>query len=175
MRYPMTACLLMLCLLAPALAGEPARVDLDSDVPFCLNGLELGMSSQELARLMGPPVRRLNEDMSLYRDNLLVRLREEKVVNLGASGSVWTLSQGSEGVASAGMTLEELEQRLGPPNARYGRPDQNRLAVRIYRASRSDVGIMVMQDQVVGFLLSEPGMMELTLKERGYVELSEPR
>lgn len=173
MQSVISRLLVVLLTLALTLAGVAEDVptpDWDSDIPFTINGLRVGMTSSELSTRVGEPVRQLNESMALYSGNLLVRTRDEEVVNLAATDEhgQWTLGQGGQDLASTGIAVVNLEGRFGDPAVRFVREGDVPLSVGVYRAMLADVGVMVAAQQVVGFLLSEPGLMEPTLQAAGY-------
>lgn len=162
---PLLAALLLLCLALPAQAAPPA---FESETPLDLNGLRLLMTEAELEKQVGPPQREVDDQMRLYAHNLVARVREGQVANLMVSGEDWKLGQGGAELACTGQAESSLRASFGSPSGVYARKDKP-LQTLLYTSRWADLGVMVHQGLVVGLMLAEPGYMEGSLMDSGWV------
>ena len=128
-----------------------------SPLPVTLGGLSIGSPGELVGERLGKPERVLDEDLRLYPGGLLVRTRDGKVVNLTAGGG-WDLRQGEAVLLPRGLGEPKLRYRRGP------------LVVSHYPSMTADVGVMRQGEVVVGYILTEPGMLGWSLEQSGYVQ-----
>lgn len=145
-----------------------------SNLPFRVNNLYIGMSSEELIKVMGHPERQAEGEASVYGDNAVVRLDDGLVVNisvarpLGNRGTVWTLGQGQANFLTLGASEQTCFEKLGRPFAFYVHKKKG-IRIALYSQSRCDLGIFFNNGQVEGFLLTKPGLLAEGLRWNGYV------
>lgn len=145
-----------------------------SNVPFRVNHLYIGMSSEELAKVMGTPERGAEGEANVYGDNAVIRLNEGRVVNisvarsLGNRGTVWTLGQGKAEFLDLGSSESTCFEKLGRPFAFYVHKKKG-IRIALYSQARCDVGIFFKDGQAEGFLMTEPGLLAEGLRWSGYV------
>ncbi|MGM9998351.1 MAG: hypothetical protein ACI38Q_02990 [Candidatus Bruticola sp.] len=145
-----------------------------SNLPLRVNKLYIGMSSEELAAVMGLPDRKGEGDTHVYGDNVVVRLNSDsKAVNisvarpLGGRGTVWTLGQGEAEFLTLGTAESACFAKLGRPFAFYVHKKKG-IRIALYSQARCDLGIFFKDGQAEGFMLTEPGMLAEGLRWSGY-------
>lgn len=156
-----------LLLLAFLLLSAPAMAAPAWDAPFELNGLKLMIPEGDLKAKLGPAQREFDGDLRLYGGNLLVRVREGLVVNLSAAdeGDAWALGQAGTVLARTAMPEDGLLAAFGEPREIYAKKT---LRVLLFGGKANDVGVMVLDGRVVGFMLAEPDMLSPSLMDSGY-------
>lgn len=166
--------LLFLMISTVALAA-PVAPDFDSEQPFTLNGLYVGMEAQKLAVQLGDPIKSLNEQTDVYQGNLVVRRRGEEVVNLAVSDTSgkWRLSQGGTDLLKSGAPVPLAHSFLGQPGTRLFNKNL-KLTVDFYPGALFDLGVLEAKGVVVGFILSEPGLLVESLTGAGYSRVEAP-
>lgn len=144
-----------------------------SSKPVSVNKLRIGMEAQALERLMGAPGQKVEEGSNVYGDNAVIRVRQGLVVNisvarpLGGRGTNWSLYQGGRPFVTLGDSWDSCRAKLGLPFAIYRHPAKG-VRVCLYSQAGADLGIMVLNGQTEGFLLTEPGMLAESLRWSGY-------
>lgn len=151
--------MILLCLLLALLAAEPDWKT--SDLPLTLGGLSIGSPATLVGERLGKPEREIDPDLKLYPGALLVRTREGRVVNLTGAGT-WSLRQGERELGSIGAPWPAAH---GLPRWQYRRGD---LMVWLYNVQSCDLGVILKNGAVEGFLLSEPGLLGWALEQSGY-------
>ena len=145
-----------------------------SNVHFRVNNLYIGMSSEELAKVMGTPDRQAEGEANVYGNNAVIRLNEGRVVNisvarpLGGRGTVWTLGQGRAEFLNLGSSETACFEKLGRPFAFYVHKKKG-IRIALYSQARCDLGIFFKDGQAEGFLMTEPGLLAEGLRWSGYV------
>ena len=145
-----------------------------SNLPFRVNNLYIGMSSEELVKVMGAPERQAEGEANVYGDNAVVRVDDGLVVNisvarpLGGRGTVWTLGQGQADFLTLGASESACFEKLGRPFAFYVHKKKG-IRIALYSQSRCDLGIFFNNGQAEGFLLTKPGLLAEGLRWNGYV------
>ncbi len=145
-----------------------------SNLPFRVNDLYIGMSSKELAKIMGHPDRQAEGEASVYGDNVVIRLNEGRVVNISVArpldsrSKVWTLGQGVAEFVSLGSSEATCLEKLGSPFAFYIHKKKG-IRIALYSQARCDLGIFFKAGQAEGFLMTEPGLLAQGLRWSGYV------
>jgi len=145
-----------------------------SNVPFRVNDLYIGMSSEELAKVMGTPERGEEGETNVYGDNAVIRLNEGRVVNisvarsLGGRGTAWTLGQGRADFLDLGSSEATCFEKLGRPFAFYVHKKKG-VRIALYSQARCDLGIFFKDGQAEGFLMTEPGLLAEGLRWSGYI------
>ena len=161
--------LLSLLLLAVALPAVAAPVDLNSGPPLSLNGLTLWLPQAVVRERLGAPLRRVDDQTQVYRDDAVVRIRDGKVVNLMVSDTKghWRLEFKGKDLLATGAAQASVLSLLGKPAATYLN-SKKPLQVLLYTPSLQDLGIMILDGKVVGFMLADPGVMAGSLTDTGY-------
>ncbi len=145
-----------------------------SNLPFRVNELYIGMSSENLAKVMGQPERQTEGEANVYGDNAVIRLNEGRVVNisvarsLGDRGTVWTLGQGQAEFLKLGASETTCFEKLGRPFAFYVHKKKG-IRIALYSQARCDLGIFFKAGQAEGVLMTEPGLLAEGLRWSGYV------
>ncbi|MCR5661794.1 MAG: hypothetical protein K6G50_06665 [bacterium] len=148
--------------------SEKGLPDWNSREPFYLNNLKLYMTPEEIEQTLGK-AKSIEEGFSVYDDNAIVFVRDDKLVNLSVSGDLgtWKLSQGGICYAKIGDCETDIIKHLGKPVACYageGKP----LRIMLYSSPIADLGVSLLNGQVVGFMLTEPGLLGSSLIYGGY-------
>lgn len=161
---------LLLWLLSSLLLADQAKPDFDSEVPFSVNGISVGMSEANARKIAGEPVKVLNEEMCLYDGNLLLLTRGQKVVNVSVSDASgrWVLKQGNTELTRTGVTAADFEKRFGGPAEIYIHQQKPGVLIAFYPGAFFDMGAIMANNKVMGFMLTEPGVMEAYLGKAGY-------
>jgi hypothetical protein len=107
------------------------------------------------------------QEMVVLPIGLLVRRQANRVVNLTVLQGEWSLLRNSQPLGRVGDSLEQWQNQLGLPKARYGNPEKMGI-IQYYQASLADVGLMVSQEQVQSVMLVEPGYLVPALERTGY-------
>lgn len=143
--------------------------DWKSVEPFSVNNLRLAMSGAEIGEVLGEAGRTIDEGFNVYGDNIVVRLRDGLAVNISVSGELgsWKLLRDGVVYAEIGDSRTQVDKRLGPPFARYVRADKP-WEILLYSARSGDVGLFMINDQVAGFMLTEPGLLGFSLQYKGF-------
>ena len=143
--------------------------DWRSPEPFSVNNLRLAMTGAEIGEVLGEAGRTIDEGFNVYGDNIVVRLRDGLAVNISVSGDIgsWKLFRDGIVYAEIGDSRTQVDKRLGPPFARYVRSDKP-WEILLYSARSGDVGLFMINDQVAGFMLTEPGLLGFSLQYKGF-------
>lgn len=159
--------LLLLALAVPAVGAESPQWE--SDVLLELNGLHLLMTEAEVATLLGPADRVVDDELKIYGGAALVRTREGKVVNVSVfdPGGEWRLQQGGKELSRTGVEEMDLRTGFGEPSQQY-RNLAKPLHALVYTSRWADLGVMIHSGKVLGFMLAEPGRLAGSLQDAGY-------
>lgn len=151
------------------IVSESEFPDWKSDKCFYLNDLRLLMTSDELGEILGEAGRSIDEGFNVYSDDVIVRLRDGLAVNISVTGSLnsWKLHRDSVTYATIGDSKNQVLKRLGKPFARYRRDDKS-WDILVYSSRSSDIGLFMINDQVAGFMLTEPGLLGFSLQYKGF-------
>lgn len=148
--------------------SEKGLPDWSSREPLYLNNLRLYMTPGEIEQTLGK-AKSIEEGFSVYDDNAIVFIRDDKLVNLSVSGDLdtWKLSQGGTCYAKIGDCENDVIKHLGKPIACYA-GDGKPLRIMLYSSPTADLGVSLLNGQVVGFMLTEPGLLGSSLIYGGY-------
>ncbi|MDO5295420.1 MAG: hypothetical protein Q4F00_02100 [bacterium] len=143
--------------------------DWQSEKLFYVNDLHLLMSGEEIADALGEAGRTIDEGFNVYGDDIVIRLRDGVAVNISVTGGLgsWKLHRDQVTYAAVGDAKKQVLDNLGKPFARYVREDKA-WEILLYAARTSDVGLFMINDQVAGFMLTEPGLLGFSLQYKGF-------
>lgn len=154
---------------------KPGFPNFQSEDEFSLNGLRLLITPKELKELLGDPQREIDEGFSMYSENASVRIRDGRVVNIAVGKpSQWTLSQKGQEFLSLGDPRTKVLDKFGSPYAVYVHPEKP-ISIMLYPSLKADIGIFIHNDQVDGFMLTEPGYLGQSMQYGGYVIEANPQ
>lgn len=142
-----------------------------SDLPVSVNGLFVGMSTEELGKGVDAGKERLIEDGTfVYEENLIIRIGQRRVVNISAAeDSRYKLMQNGRAFVAVGTKWEDCAKILGDPLAFYTKSDEQDIRIALYSHSSADIGVFLQNGCVGGFLLTEPGMLAESLRWSNYI------
>lgn len=133
-------------------------------------------------------------DDVLIRDNVLIRMSNGRVVNIcvawddkdsdeslqgdvaGASPSeygdkskekLWFLGQGKANFLALGAPEQASIEALGDPLALYVHK-KHEMRIAVYSQAKCDVGVLILDKRIHGFMLTEPGLLAEGLRWSGY-------
>ena len=143
--------------------------DWQSEKYFYVNDLRLLMTGEEISEALGEAGRTIDEGFNVYGDDIVIRLRDGAAVNISVTGGLgsWKLHRDQVTYASIGDAKKQVLDNLGKPFARYVRDDKA-WEILLYAARTSDVGLFMINDQVAGFMLTEPGLLGFSLQYKGF-------
>lgn len=153
--------------------SEPEESDQQiwlSDFPISINGIFVGMNTEELAKAVEPGRERMIEDGTfVYEENLIIRISQGRVVNISAAeNSRYQLMQNGKAFAAVGIKWEDCAKILGEPLAYYIKSDERDIRIALYSHASADIGVFMQNGAVGGFLLTEPGMLAESLRWSNY-------
>ncbi len=143
--------------------------DWKSEKLFYVNDLHLLMSGEEISEALGEAGRTIDEGFNVYGEDIVIRLRDGLAVNISVTGTLgsWKLHRDQVTYATVGDSKNQVLKTLGKPFARYVRDDKA-WEILLYAARTSDVGLFMINDQVAGFMLTEPGLLGFSLQYKGF-------
>ncbi|MBQ7567883.1 hypothetical protein IJT17_03670 [bacterium] len=143
--------------------------DWKSESLFSVNNLHLLMTGSEIGEALGEAGRTIDEGFNVYGDDIVVRMRDGLAVNISVTGGIgsWKLHRDNVTYAEVGDAKNQVLKRLGKPFARYVREDKP-WEILLYAARTSDIGLFMINDQVAGFMLTEPGLLGFSLQYKGF-------
>ncbi len=170
-RISLVVLVSLVCNSTPGFCDDSKAGTSDKSAALSLFGVKIGDTLQDVQHAVGSYETKLDNGFYLYGNGLMVRIKEGKVVNLGASGLRWALQRGKRILINYGDNLTSLYTVLGKPQIKFRVPRNPVLHIELYREDGSDLAVLVQSEQIVGCLMSEPGMMEMTLREKGYKQI----
>ncbi len=143
--------------------------DWQAEQDFYLNDLRLFMTSSELEDILGDVGRSVDDGFNVYSDTVVIRLRDGLAVNISVTGELYSWKLQRDGIvyATIGDAKNTVLKRLGDPFARYVRPDKP-WEIYLYASRNADIGLFMINDQVAGFMLTEPGLLGFSLMYKGF-------
>lgn len=125
-----------------------------------IGGVSPGLTAAELMTLKGQP-EKIERDLLTYKGQLKVRLRDDRVVFVGGMD----LETGGNSARLFGVSSDYLKRQLGEPFKIY---TKGAVQTWVYASDNADVGIMLLDNVVGGFILQEMGSLPGTLETAGY-------
>lgn len=157
--------------------GEAEKTNIwECEAPLYINNFCIGMSAENLQALLKDNSKEVDEGIFVYAKNAVIRIESGRVVNIAVSVSLdlenieedtlWELKQNNKVILVVGSTVDECEEALGKPICAYNKEDLLRIVV--YNHKTSDLGVVLMGKYVVGFMLTDPGILIEALRWSGY-------
>ncbi|MBQ7529037.1 hypothetical protein IJT10_03940 [bacterium] len=151
----------------------------ESVAPLCINDLHnnfyIGMSAENLQALSRDEVEKVDEGIFVYAKNAVFRVESGRVVNIavsvntdskGGKDILWNLRQNDQTILTIGSTVDQCKEKLGQPICTYAK--ENVLKVVVYNHKTSDLGVIFLGEYVVGFMLTDSGILVEALRWSGY-------
>lgn len=133
-----------------------------TDKAVSIGGAYPGQSAADLETVKGQPESVVQGDLMVYnKGQVMVRVKDGEVVYVAG----WDLESSGRSLQLKGVASDYVRRTLGPPQQVY---TKGALDCWLYPGSNADVGVLVQQHVVAGYILQHPGTLLPTLEQAGY-------